>query len=53
MALMAGILFTATSLLLGISTFVSAARIYPPNEGKVGENCGGEGEFFAVFLGEF
>lgn len=34
MAPMAGILFTATSLLLGIATFVSPARIYPPNEGK-------------------
>ncbi|CAB1348121.1 unnamed protein product, partial [Coregonus sp. 'balchen'] len=32
MALMAGILFTLTSVLLGISTFVSSARIYPPNE---------------------
>uniref|UniRef100_A0A8C7MH18 receptor protein-tyrosine kinase n=1 Tax=Oncorhynchus kisutch TaxID=8019 RepID=A0A8C7MH18_ONCKI len=32
MALMAGILFTATSVLLGISTCVSSARIYPPNE---------------------
>uniref|UniRef100_A0A673WYV4 receptor protein-tyrosine kinase n=1 Tax=Salmo trutta TaxID=8032 RepID=A0A673WYV4_SALTR len=29
---MAGILFTATSVLLGISTCVSSARIYPPNE---------------------
>ena len=35
MALMAGILFTATFLVFGISTFVSPARIYPPNEGKV------------------
>ena len=34
MALMAGILFTATFLVFGISTFVSPARIYPPNEGK-------------------
>ncbi|XP_036820711.1 ephrin type-A receptor 4-B-like isoform X2 [Oncorhynchus mykiss] len=32
MALMAGILFTATFVLLGISTLVSSARIYPPNE---------------------
>ncbi|XP_076000545.1 ephrin type-A receptor 4 [Genypterus blacodes] len=33
MAPMAGILLTAfCSLLLGIATFVSAARIYPPNE---------------------
>uniref|UniRef100_A0AAQ4RRC1 receptor protein-tyrosine kinase n=1 Tax=Gasterosteus aculeatus aculeatus TaxID=481459 RepID=A0AAQ4RRC1_GASAC len=32
MALMAGILFTATFLVFGISTFVSPARIYPPNE---------------------
>ncbi|GLD69295.1 ephrin type-A receptor 4 isoform X1 [Lates japonicus] len=29
---MAGILFTATFLVFGISTFVSPARIYPPNE---------------------
>lgn len=35
MALMAGILFTATFLVFGTSTFVSPARIYPPNEGKV------------------
>lgn len=34
-ALMAGIWFAATFLLCGISTFVSSARIYPPNEGKV------------------
>lgn len=34
MALMAGILFTATFLVLGTSSLVSAARIYPPNEGK-------------------
>lgn len=40
MALMAGILFTATSVLLGISTCVSSARIYPPNEGKTGNNSG-------------
>ncbi|KAM8904371.1 LOW QUALITY PROTEIN: ephrin type-A receptor 4-like [Spinachia spinachia] len=32
MALMAGVLFTGTFLVLGISTFVSPARIYPPNE---------------------
>ncbi|TMS07153.1 Ephrin type-A receptor 4-A, partial [Larimichthys crocea] len=32
MALMAEILFTATFLVFGISTFVSPARIYPPNE---------------------
>ena len=50
MALMAGILFTATSVLLGISTFVSSARIYPPNEGKIWntrEACLG------LFLGSF
>lgn len=35
MALMAGILFATTFLVFGISTFVSPARIYPPNEGKV------------------
>ncbi|CAG06404.1 unnamed protein product [Tetraodon nigroviridis] len=29
---MAGIWFTATFLVCGISTFVSSARIYPPNE---------------------
>ncbi|MBN3324574.1 EPHA5 protein, partial [Atractosteus spatula] len=29
---MAGILYTATFILFGISTFVSPARIYPPNE---------------------
>ncbi|XP_056466824.1 ephrin type-A receptor 4-like [Gadus chalcogrammus] len=32
MALMARILFRASSFLLGICTFISAARIYPPNE---------------------
>uniref|UniRef100_A0A6Q2YV77 receptor protein-tyrosine kinase n=1 Tax=Esox lucius TaxID=8010 RepID=A0A6Q2YV77_ESOLU len=32
MALMAGILFTVISVLLGMSTLVSSARIYPPNE---------------------
>lgn len=34
MALMAGILFTVTVLISGISAFGSSARIYPPNEGK-------------------
>lgn len=34
-ALMAGIWFAATLLVFRISTFVSSARIYPPNEGKV------------------
>lgn len=33
-ALMAGIWFAATFLVCGISTSVSSARIYPPNEGK-------------------
>lgn len=34
MALMAGILFATAFLVCGISSLVSPARIYPPNEGK-------------------
>lgn len=41
-ALMAGIWFAATFLACGISTLVSSARIYPPNEGKVAGGVGGE-----------